>query len=93
MKNPFFSVGVPQGQPLPPDWAAKAKDRARLAEADYRWRLENGWKQGSQNADPNIMRASRLSSDSKGLSQEELAMRARLNNNGAPSWEDLYGQK
>ena len=81
-----------QGQPLPSDWKAKAKDRARLAEADYLWRLENGWKQGSENIDPNIMRASRLSSDSKRSSQEELQVRSRLNNNN-PSWEDLYGQK
>jgi hypothetical protein len=93
MKNPYWSVQPQQGQPLPNDWQAKAKDRARLAEADYLWRLQNGWKQGNENPDPNIMRASRLSSDGKGLSQEELQMCARLNNNGNPSWEDLYGQK
>lgn len=93
MKNPFWSVQPQQGQPLPDDWQAKAKDRARLAEADYRWRLENGWKQGSENPDPNIMRASRLSCDGKGPSQEELQMRARLNKNENPSWEDVVGRK
>ena len=93
MANPRFSVQPMQGQPLPSNWRENAPKRAAMAEAAYLHNLQNAWKQGSQNADPNFMRSARLSSNGKGLSQEELAMRARLNNNGAPSWEDIYGQK
>lgn len=94
-QNPLHAQVVPmQGQKLPGDWQQKASARAALAQADYEYRLQNAWKRGSQGADPNLMRAARLSSDSNALSPEELVIRSRLSSKGTPvDWSELLGEK
>jgi len=53
-----------QGKPLPPDWQAKAKQRAAMANAGYLHDLENAWRSKETSADSaNIMRAARLSAN------------------------------
>jgi hypothetical protein len=58
---PRFSVQPPAGRQLPPDWQRNAKANGAAADAAYMERLQNAWKQGHANADPNTMRAARLS--------------------------------
>ena len=63
MTNPNFSVAPPAGQQLPRDWMRNAKATGAVADAAYKARIENAWKQGHANQDPNSMRAARLSAN------------------------------
>lgn len=92
--NPLH-ISVPPigGQQLDADWRKKAQQRAAMADAHYKYQLENGWKRGNEGPDPNIMRNARLSSGGRAPSAEELAMRARMNGSASPTWEDIYGRK
>jgi hypothetical protein len=58
---PRFSVQPPAGRQLPPDWQRNAKANGAAADSAYRSRIENAWKQGHANTDPNVMRQARLS--------------------------------
>jgi hypothetical protein len=70
MKPPVnASVHCPQGQQLPKDWKAVAKERAAAAEAHYQNTIENAWRGGhSEGSDEPLMRAARL----KPVSWEQL---------------------
>jgi hypothetical protein len=59
--NPRFSVQPIGGKALEPNWQQNAPKRAAMAQAAYLHQLQNAWKQGNEGADPNVMRASRLS--------------------------------
>lgn len=59
--NPNFSIAPPAGRALPRDWMRNAKATGAAADAAYKARIENAWKQGHANDDPNTMRAARLS--------------------------------
>ena len=61
MTNPNFSVHPPAGRQLPREWMREAKANGAAADAAYKARIENAWKQGHANNDPNSMRAARLS--------------------------------
>jgi len=59
-QNPRFSVEPMQGQKMPEKWRDNAPLRAKMADAAYKYNLENAWKgQDSQNSG-SIMRDSRL---------------------------------
>jgi len=60
--HPANLVEVPiQGQRLPANWQEQAKHRAAMAEAAYKFNLENAWKRGFEGNDPNTARNCRLS--------------------------------
>lgn len=61
-KNPIATTNnCPAGQKLPSDWQSKSKMRAKLADAHYLFELQNAWRPNPNAADPNSMRAARLS--------------------------------
>lgn len=61
-KNPIAATNsCLAGQKLSPDWQSKSKLRAKLADAHYLFELQNAWRGNPNAADPNSMRAARLS--------------------------------
>lgn len=61
MANPNFSVQPPAGKPLDSNWKEMAPKRASMADAAYRFNLENAWKgSDTSGSSGNIMRDARL---------------------------------
>lgn len=65
---PNIQIHNHQGQPLPKNWQAMAKQRAIAAEAEYLANLQNAWRSSNQEHSGSIARDSRL----KPLSWTEL---------------------
>ncbi len=91
--NPRFSVQPQAGRPLPANWQQNAPKRAAMADAAYRFNLENAWRQGHESPDPNVARSARLSNPGRPLNADEQAMRNRLSSNKPLDWNELLGQQ
>lgn len=60
-QNPRFSVIPPAGRQLDSKWKEMAPKRASMADAAYRFNLENAWKASDANGlSDNTMRNARL---------------------------------
>jgi hypothetical protein len=94
MNNPLH-IQVPPigGQQLDADWRKKAQQRAAMADAHYRYELQNAWKRGNEGPDPNTMRAARLSSSGRASSQSAMPIQGTHSSPSSPSWEDIVGRK
>jgi len=57
---PNIRIHNQQGQPLPKDWQAMAKQRANAAEAAYVDNIQNAWRSSNQEQSGSIARDSRL---------------------------------